>query len=197
LGGPTFALQSLLIKGLVTVWLSMIAYSDQRTTKIPNVLTLPAMGLLGGLRLVQALAYVWEASFARSAVASATLMRYAIADEQAVPALLFTLLAWVACFALWGLHVTGGGDAKALMGIFALFPSGEFLVFLAVTMLIEIVLLLMLRLRGKQLQMVPATVGRWFRERQFLPTEQQLEEKGRPYAWTFCLPGVLYLWFLW
>jgi len=120
-----------------------------------------------------------------------------LADEQALHALLFMILAWGLCFALWELHILGGGDAKTLMGIFALFPTVDFSVFLAVAMLILTLPLLLLKLRGRRLRDILQTLGKRLKEGSIFPTQHELEEKGRPYAWTFCLPGAIYLWFLW
>jgi len=54
-----------------------------------------------------------------------------------------------------------------------------------------------LRLRGRPWRDIPQAIGKRLKEGAFLPTQRELEEEGRPYAWTFCLPGVFYLWFLW
>lgn len=84
-----------------------------------------------------------------------------------------------------------------LMGLFALFPSVDFVVFLTVAVLLLGLPLLLLKLRGRQLWDILAAMGRRLREGRFFPSQRQLEEEGRPYAWIFCLPGVAYLWLLW
>jgi hypothetical protein len=44
-------------------------------------------------------------------------------------------------------------------------------------------------------------VGRSVRNRvltgELLPTEAELHERGRRYAWTFALPGLVYTWLYW
>jgi hypothetical protein len=32
---------------------------------------------------------------------------------------------------------------------------------------------------------------------QILPTEQELQEKGRRYAWTFAVPAMVFTWIYW
>ena len=122
---------------------------------------------------------------------------YLVADGHALSALVFMLLAWGFCFALWELHILGGGDAKTLMGIVALFPIPSFAVFLAVAVLILSLPLLVLSLRGKRLSGIPQALGKRLEEGHIFPTQQDLVEHGRPYAWTFCLPAAVYLWLLW
>lgn len=119
------------------------------------------------------------------------------AGQQALAALLFMMVAWGFCFALWELHILGGGDAKTLMGMFALFPTFDFAVFLAVSVLVLSLPLLLHRLRGRRLRGISQAISKRLKEGPFFPTQRELEEEGRPYAWTFCLPGVAYLWFLW
>jgi len=107
------------------------------------------------------------------------------------------VLAWALCFVLWELHILGGGDAKTLMGIFALFPTVEFALFLTIGVLVLSLPLLVLRLRHRRLLEVLQALGKRLKEGPFFPTQRELQEQGRPYAWTFCLPGVVYLWLLW
>jgi Flp pilus assembly protein protease CpaA len=175
------------LKLVVTLWLLGIAYIDARTATIPNWLTLPAMASLVGWRLIRAGCYVVGVSLGRWGQCSA-------ADVQA---LLFTIVAWGFCFALWELHILGGGDSKTLMGILALFPSADFVVFLSLAVLVLSLPLLVLKQRGKGWRGVPGTVRKRLQTGSLFPTQRELEEEGRPYAWTFCVPGVIYLWFLW
>jgi Flp pilus assembly protein protease CpaA len=135
--------------------------------------------------------------WARLGPASGGWAQSAVSQEQAMPALLFAVGAWAFCFLLWELHILGGGDAKTLMGMLALFPSTDFVFFLSVAVLVLSLPLLLLKMRGKPLRSIPAELAKRLRSRSVLPTERELETEGRPYAWTFCLPGVLYLWLLW
>jgi Flp pilus assembly protein protease CpaA len=186
---------SLLIKLVLTLWLFAVAYLDARTATIPNVLTLPMMAVLGGGRVVRAAGQ----ALSRVIPPGQPWGQWAgwAADGQAVAQLVLLLISWAFCFGLWEAHILGGGDAKTLMGILALFPSVDFVVFLAAAVLVLSVPLLLLRWRGKRLRDLVGSIGQRLSEGALFPTEQQLAEKGRPYAWTFCLPGAIYLWFLW
>jgi len=177
---------------MVTIWLLAIASVDLRTATISNWLTLPALALLGGWRVVQVVAYASRAMSAQRGQATAWLGNRASAGAGSVPALVFVILAWTVCFGLWELHVVGGGDAKTLMGILALFPTVDFAVFLAIGVLVLSLPLLLLRHRD-----ILAGLRSRLSEGHLWPSQRQLEEEGRPYAWTFCLPAVAYLWLLW
>jgi Flp pilus assembly protein protease CpaA len=182
---------------VATLWLLAISYVDARTATIPNWLTLSAMALLGVWRLFGAGWYVVGLAWTRFVPTAAGWVERALSDEQAIPALILTVIAWAFCFILWELHVLGGGDAKTLMGILALFPTSDFVLFLSVAMLLLSLPLLLLKMRGKRLSDVPAEIAKRLQSKSLLPTQHELETEGRPYAWTFCLPGVLYLWLLW
>jgi Flp pilus assembly protein protease CpaA len=147
--------------------------------------------------VIRVAGYVLNAVITRLGRPPSGWMQRHFADQQAVTALLFMSLTWGFCFVLWELHILGGGDAKTLMGMFGLFPTSDFAVFLAVAVLILSLPLLLLRLRGRPLRDIRRALGQRLQRGTLLPTQRQLEEEGRPYAWTFCLPGVVYLWFLW
>ena len=191
---------------MATLWLLTISYVDARTATIPNWLTLSAMSLLGVWRLLRAGWHVVGLMWTRLGPTPGAWVQSpcifgrgqsAVSAEQAIPVLIFTAIAWAFCFILWELHFLGGGDAKTLMGILALFPSTDFVFFLAVAVLVLSLPLLLLKMRGRLLRDIPAELANRLRSRSFLPTQRELETEGRPYAWTFCLPGVLYLWLLW
>ncbi len=155
------------------------------------------MLLLGGWRVLSGVGYVVTTIGSRHTQSLGRWMPYSTGNAQAVSSLLFMVVAWGFCFALWELHVMGGGDSKTLMGLVALFPSTEFAVFIAAAVLVLSLPLLLLKLRRKGMSSIPKTLRGRLQRRAFFPTQQELEEQGRPYAWTFCLPGVIYLWFLW
>ena len=187
----------MLLKVVVTLWLCAIAYVDARTATIPNWLTLPAIALLGGWRVLSGGWYALSAIFTPLRVSFSSWIQCAVADKRSWSVLLFMTLAWGFCFALWELHVIGGGDAKTLMSLFALFPNIDFAVFLAVAVLVLSLPLLLLKLRRRRPRDFLQTLGKRLEEGSFFPTQRELEEEGRPYAWTFCLPGVIYFWCLW
>lgn len=183
----------LVLRLAVTVWLAAIAYSDWRTTRIPNQLSLPGLAVFGGWRILHALGLLAVQVF----VASPPWARAAGSNTAAWASLRFMLAAWAVTFVLWELHVIGGGDAKTLMGLLALFPNADFVLSLSVGVLILGLPTVLLNLRGRKLREFPGALARWIREGHLLPSERQLAEEGRPYVWMFCLPGVLYLWFRW
>ena len=186
-----------LFRMIGTAWLLTIAYVDARSAAIPNELTLPAVATLGSYRALRAAGRALQGAAVRLGGSDSAWVRWLTGDERAVHALVLMLVAWVFCFALWEVHILGGGDAKTLMGMFALLPSTDFAVFLAVAVLLLSVPLLCLKFRGKRLRDAMQAFGRRLREGNLMPTERRLEEEGRPYAWTFCFPGVVYLWLLW
>ena len=195
--GEASTLALTLLKLVFTFWLVAVAYVDARTATIPNRLTFPGIALFGGWRVLDGAWYALSEIVARLALPFEIRTQPANSDGQALSRLLFMILTWALCFVLWELHIIGGGDAKTLMAIFALFPSADFGLFLCIGVLVLSLPLLLLRLRGRGIR------GHWealrtkLTEGPLLPTQHELETEGRPYAWTFCLPGVVYLWFLW
>ena len=159
---------TILFKLAVTIWLAIVAVWDSRTGLIPNWLTLP-VALVGG-----------------------ALSLYAGPMEARV----ILLLCWAVLLIIWQLHIFGGGDAKFLMGLFALFPRVDFaLVFCIVLFLVTLALVVAAWRRQR-----PGDLGRGLAarlaERQFLPTSDELARRGRHYAWTFSLAGAVALWLL-
>jgi Flp pilus assembly protein protease CpaA len=134
-------------------------------------LTAPVILGVGGLQLLQVLGGEWQK--------------------------LGLLLAWLLIFVLWMLHFVGGGDAKFLMGLYALFPSMEFTAVLALVLLVLIVPLLLLELWRRPASESVTAAWRRVATGQVLPTEQDLQERGRRYAWTFAVPGLVYTWLYW
>jgi len=161
----------LLAQVALTVWMVAVALLDHRTGRIPNAVTAPVMLGAGALRLIQ--------GFQGEAV------RFVLP------------VVWVLVFALWMLHFIGGGDAKFLMALYAVFPFMDFTGVLALVLLVITVPLLLWDLRGRS----PGHVGESLRSRaltgQWLPTEAELQERGRRYAWTFAVPALVYVWVYW
>jgi Flp pilus assembly protein protease CpaA len=186
----------LLLKLAITSWLVTVALWDLRTTRIPNQLTFPAMAATGGLRFCLGL---WGLGLLLLRVANGgDLACYGCltANMQGIGNLLFTLVAWAIIFGGWKLNIIGGGDAKLLMALFALFPTYNFTLIFGLVTLAALLPLLVLQYWGKR--PLDALWKMVFRLRTGLfPTREELERKGKQYAWVFCLPGVIYLWLLW
>jgi Flp pilus assembly protein protease CpaA len=159
----------ILVKIAITAWLGLVAVWDSRTGFIPNWLTLPVVAVGGAFSL------------------------YVGPMETRV----IMLLCWAVLLIVWRLYIFRGGDAKFLMGLFALFPRLDFiLIFCIVLFLVTLGLVIadLWRQRPEELRgKLAARLG----ARQFLPTSEELERRGRHYAWTFSLAGAVALWLLW
>ncbi len=105
------------------------------------------------------------------------------------------LQSWAAIFTLWMLRFFGGGDAKLMMALFALFPGVDFLVafcWVAVAATLPQIVL-------KYWRTSPLVVARRLGFRLatgLLPGEGELEESGVRSTWIISLAGMLYVWFL-
>jgi Flp pilus assembly protein protease CpaA len=110
---------------------------------------------------------------------------------------LHVLAIWVLLYLIWRVNIVGGGDAKLLMGLFALFPPYEFALLFSILVLAVSVPMIIARHWGKRPSDLAAAVADRIGQDRLLPTREELETKGRQYAWTFCLPGAVYLWWLW
>jgi Flp pilus assembly protein protease CpaA len=161
----------LLAQLILVVWMVAVAVMDYRYGRIPNALTAPVILGVGAYRLVEGF--------------------------QGHPVRFLLLIAWLLIFVLWMLHFLGGGDAKFLMALYALFPSMEFTGVLALILLVEMVPIVLWEVRGT----TPRQMGRSLQSRlvtgQVLPTETELQARGRRFAWTFAVPGILYTVFWW
>lgn len=155
----------------LVVWMVAVAVIDHRHGRVPNGLTAPVMLGMGAFRFYEGL--------------------------RGEPVRLLLLVVWALLFGLWLLHFLGGGDAKFLMALFALFPSMEFVAVLALILLAEMVPIVLWGARGSS----PRAALRALRDRvitmQVLPTEAELRARGRRYAWTFAVPGIVYTLFYW
>lgn len=161
------------IKLAISVWMLVISYLDHAEGRIPNALTASVFLGVGAYRVV------WEGLWLGQ------------------PVRLWLLAAWAIVFGLWMLHFIGGGDAKFLMAQFALFPFMEYVAVLAFVLLILTVPLLILHTRGRSAGGILR--GMWVRLQtgQVLPTEEELQEHGKRYAWTYAVPGIVFAWVYW
>lgn len=104
---------------------------------------------------------------------------------------------WVLLFLIWRGHIVGGGDAKLLMGLFALFPTQQFAILFGVMVLaVSIPLMVLKHWNGSPLRVLQS-IAKTLSAGSPLPSQEDLEVHGRRYAWTFCLPGLVYLWGFW
>ncbi len=162
----------LVIPIVITAWLVAVAVMDHRTGRIPNTWTAPVMLGVGAIRVVQG-----------------------FTGELWRPVLM--LVAWAIIFLLWNLHFMGGGDAKFLMAQFALFPYMEYVAVLALVLLVITVPLLLRELWRQRGAAGAVSLRDRLATGQLLPTEEELQQRGRRYAWTFAVPGIIFVWFYW
>lgn len=183
-------------KLVLTAWLVVVAISDLRNSLIPNRLTLPAAAVVMVIRLGQALWYVLYRLAGQWSPQVGDLFTHWPADPQAPWRLGAVLGIWALLFLLWELNIIGGGDAKLLMGLFALFPTGDFvLVFSTLVLVLSLPYLIAKYWRQNPVGAVQMIAFRVLKG--LFPTREELEREGRPLAWTYCVPGVVYLWWLW
>ncbi|RME48206.1 MAG: prepilin peptidase [Chloroflexi bacterium] len=104
---------------------------------------------------------------------------------------------WVLIYMIWKVNIVGGGDAKLLMGLFALFPTYEFAFLFAVVVLVVSLPLLYRKHWWRRPAQMAQGVAQRISSGQIFPTHEELQTEGQQYAWTFCLPGLIYLWWLW
>jgi len=168
-GGPW---PVVLLKSALTAWLVVLSVIDRRQRRVPNVLVLPVM--VGAL--------IWQVYFSLTNRSSAVLLAVA---------------AWLVLFGLWRAHIFGGGDAKLLMALTAMFPTTQFLLLLSfVKLIVSVPLLIHKVVRRGGLSALRGVRERLAR-REVLPREEELETQGRPHCWSYALSGVIYLWCAW
>jgi Flp pilus assembly protein protease CpaA len=155
----------------LSAWMIAVAVSDHRTGRIPNALTAPVFLGVGAYRLFEGV--------------------------TGQPVRLLMLVAWALIFVLWMAHFIGGGDAKFLMALYALFPSMEFTAILALILLLITVPLVLVEFWQRRGSGAAGSAWRRVVTGQLLPSEADLQERGRRYAWTFAVPGLVYTWFYW
>jgi len=163
---PTWVL--IAVKIALTLWMVVLSIWDHVHRRVPNWLVLPVM--FGAL--------IWQ---------------IILAITDGAGGIWFVLVAWTVLFCLWRVHIFGGGDAKFLMALMALFSSTSFLILFSLGVLvISLPLMVAQAVKSRSL---PFGIGK--KASLSLPTEEQLRSRGRPYCWTLALPGVVYLWWAW
>jgi Flp pilus assembly protein protease CpaA len=104
------------------------------------------------------------------------------------------LLYWAVLFSLWQVRFMGGGDAKLLMGFFGLFPNFQLVWLISICVLLTGIPYLGFKYR-KQLRNIPKALFFRLITRQFLPSQTEFEREAVPYAFSFCLGCMAYIWF--
>lgn len=162
----------IVFKIVVTLWLGVVSIWDLRERRIPNGLVMPVM----------LAALCWRI--------------YASAAHRTLD-IAFVLIAWVIVFLLWQIGVWGGGDAKLLMGLLAMFPTQSFLLLFCLCVLAVTLPLLLAKIAVSLWRRFKQGAPSSGEERESIwPSRDRLRNKGRAYAWAFALPGVIYVWLL-
>jgi len=113
------------------------------------------------------------------------------------------LAAWAFLYVLWRLHIMGGGDAKLLMALIALFPSEQFvLVFSAGVVVLGLGILVCEAIRrairlAQTAGEIPLALATVLAPSFQLPQPGDLDRHGRRSAWVFSLAAGVYLWLFW
>lgn len=162
----------IVFKVVVTLWLVVVSIWDLRERRIPNWLVMPVMLAALG----------WQA--------------YTSVTHKTTE-IVFVLIAWVVVFLLWQVGVWGGGDAKLLMGLLAMFPNQSFLFLFCLCVLVVTLPLMLAKLAARLWRRFKHHNEAQDGERESIwPSRDKLRDKGRAYAWAFALPGVIYVWLL-
>ncbi len=157
----------------------------------------PSLALRAALSLWLVAIAVWDARTARIPNWLTFPVMLAAGAWRLYQGVWIILGIWVLIFLIWKVNIIGGGDAKLLMGLFALFPTFEFAFLFAVVVLIVSLPLLYAKHWWRQPAEMVQGVAQRVRSGQIFPTHEELHAQGQQYAWTFCLPGLIYLWWLW
>ncbi len=103
------------------------------------------------------------------------------------------LLFWFVLWLAWETHLMGAGDAKLLMGLFALWPDMQLAYVVAASILITGIPYLIYKYRG-QWRLALRGLGWRLFTLKLLPSPAEFQNEAVPYAFSFCLAGGIYLW---
>lgn len=103
---------------------------------------------------------------------------------------------WAAIYLCWLVNIWGGGDAKVLMVMSALWPNISFLMVEALTVLSLGVPLLVVKYRGRSPVELAQEVQARIVARNVLPTREMLAAQG-PGTFLVATGGIVYAWLVW
>jgi Flp pilus assembly protein protease CpaA len=190
---------------LSTVLLAATVF-DLKTRRVPHWLSWPLLLgavafrvwegswllpiLLAGLLLVEALPVVWQ-GVAIAALVGGAQWASALLDD---PAAQFVALWWGIAYALWLLHILGGGDVRVFMALVAFFPAvGMAASLWGGTFVVSVVWLVVMYRRHAWLPLLQS--GRGISSGRF-PSQDELKEQGRPTTPGLALGALVYLWII-
>jgi hypothetical protein len=100
---------------------------------------------------------------------------------------------WLVIFLLWVLRFYGGGDAKVLMFLFALFPTERLLYVLLAMALVVGLPLLWRKYREQNLVLLAQRAAFRLASGDMSPSDEEWSQ-ARPYTWLLALSGIVCLW---
>ncbi len=103
------------------------------------------------------------------------------------------LLFWFVLWLAWETHFMGAGDAKLLMGLFALWPDMQLASVIGVSVLLTGIPYLVVKYRREWRSALRGLGWRLFTLR-LLPSPAEFQNEAVPFAFSFCLAGAVYLW---
>jgi Flp pilus assembly protein protease CpaA len=193
-----------LLKIVLSVLLVFVAVWDLRTKRVPHLIAWPLLliavaartwqgswillPLFVGLVLVELLPQVWRGPGIVLIVGSVQWGAQILND----PVAQFVALWWGVAYALWTLHVLGGGDTRVFMALVALFPDTALVAALwGGLALVSVAWLLVLYRRSAWSLLAQAgqsiSGGRY-------PSREDLAEQGKPSTPGLVLGVLVYLW---
>ena len=103
---------------------------------------------------------------------------------------------WAGIYLCWAAHVWGGGDAKLLMALFALWPTLDFLWIECLTTLVLGIPLLIAEYRRSSPGELALRAYSRLATGDILPGEEKLAA-GSPATWLLAMGGLVYSWLAW
>lgn len=151
----------------------------------------------GGVLLVAIIASLWDLE-TRRVPNWLTLPAMAVVGVWRVwagPSSVFGI--WLILFALWSVHIFGGGDAKLLMVFSAVFSEVTFIVWLCVVAVLAVIPLLLRKYRGTSPRVLFRRAWLRFWLGPWQPTKEELDQGGQPTTWILGLAAASYALFFW
>jgi len=191
----------------LSVVLIAAAVLDLKTRRVPHLVTWPLLlvavaasawqgswmpaSLLLCLVLIEVLPGVWQILAFVVLTGTAQWAAWWILDH---PTGSFVALWWGVLYALWTLHVLGGGDARLFMALVAFFPDpGMVAALWGGLALAGVVWLIVLYRRNAVVPLVQA--GQGILSGRY-PSRGELERHGRPTTPGLVLGALVYLWLM-
>jgi len=160
----------------LTFYLGFACYCEHKWRLIPNWLTLPGMVLALGWRAGKGCCCGHP-------------------TEGCITGMVTILIIWVGIYMGWLLHFYGAGDAKLLMGLFALFPEIEFLWALAGSIVLVGGAMLLSKYRGRMKELRGFYLSNLLALR-LHPCLEEMESASDPLTFPIAIAGVVYAWIL-